>query len=569
MPDVSTLDLAPRRSVFSTSIICSVHVGTTRSQGVTSGSSDNSSISLLPFPPRTMTDGVTLPQTVSRTEVSITGELVLTSGEPEQSSVLSPIMTSISSRQKSTVSMTLPGEITSPVRTLTLNSSAQGQSRGAPILEMTDPSISRSEVQTILTTQLTTEIASVSSVSLETIKEFSHFAGPLKTTELVGTSMESGIKKSPILISSSPDRLAISKTTPDTEMNHLTEAAVTTHQAISSGSEPCSSALAHSGSHRTISSVVTTSTVETTNLSQTFSTYPVSTGTQEEPVSTETSGPRETCSAIERSTIPSQVDGAAATDVTRTEFTSQDRICSPGPAQSLGISNIFKGTNANSSTSSSNSFTMESLHITFTTSTGPTRMKPGDAVVLDKKITDFWEGIPLDMTKMTAPVSRGPGTLSWRSFFSKEETKFLFSPVSFPGFILPSSSSSEARKPTVLMSLPPASELTPVTLSTNIQSQKTNTFPGTGSPKDSCWALSTATGEDRTPGMTTVDITTSVAKDEPPKVPISGIAETTLTKERSSGSEFRSAPVLDNFTPFTNKNPQFLCIGILSFCGCD
>ncbi|KAI4583838.1 hypothetical protein MJG53_007117 [Ovis ammon polii x Ovis aries] len=508
---------------------------------------------------RTMTDGVTLPQTGSSTEVSITGDLVLTSGETEQSSMLSPIMTSISSRQKSTVSVTLPGEITSPVRTLTRNSSAQGQSLGAPILEMTDPSISRSGVQTTLTTQPTTEIASVSSFSLETIKEFSHFPGPLKTTELAGTSMESGIKKSPILISSSHDRLAISKTTPDTEMNHLTEAAVTPHQAISSGSEPGSSALAHSVSHKTISSVVTTSTVETTNLSQTFSTYPVSTGTQEEPVSTETSGPRETCSATERSMIPSQVDGAAATDVTRTEFTSLDRVCSPGPAQSLEISSIFKGTNANSSTSSSNSSTAESLHITFT-STGPTRMKPGEAVVLDKTITDFWEGTPLDMTKMTVPVSRGPGTVSWRSFFSKEEIKFLFSPVSFPNFLLPSSSSSEAREPTILMSLPPASELTPVTLSTNIQSQKINTCPGTGSPEDSCWSLSTATGEDRTPGMTAVDITTSVAKDEPPKVPISGIAETTLTKESSSGAEFRSAPVLDNSTPFTRPDESVATI---------
>ncbi|OWK12434.1 hypothetical protein Celaphus_00003140, partial [Cervus elaphus hippelaphus] len=412
MPDVSTLDLAPRRSVSSASIIGSVLVGTTRSQGVTSGSSDNSSVSLLPFPPRTMTDGVTLPQTNSSTEVSITGDLVLTRGEPEQSSMLSPIMTSISSRQKPTVSVTLPGEITSPVRTLTFNSSAQGQSLGAPILEMTDPSISRSEVQTTLTTQLTTEIASISSISLETIKEFSHFPGPLKATELVGTSTESGIKKSPILISSSHDRLAISKTTPDTEMNHLTEAAVTAHQAISSGSEPCSSALAHSASHKTISSVVTTSTVETSNLSQTFSTYPVSTMTQEERVSTETSGPRETCSVIERSMIASQMYGAATTDVTRNVFTPLDRICSPGPTQSLGISSIFKGTNAYSSTSSSNSSTTESLHITFTTSTGPTRMKPGDAVVLDKTITDFWEGIPLDMTKMTAPVSRGMSTRS-------------------------------------------------------------------------------------------------------------------------------------------------------------
>ncbi|XP_060271411.1 mucin-16-like isoform X1 [Ovis aries] len=83
---------------------------------------------------------------------------------------------------------------------------------------------------------------------------------------------------------------------------------------------------------------------------------------------------------------------------------------------------------------------------------------------------------------------------------------------------------------------------------------------GTGSPEDSCWSLSTATGEDRTPGMTAVDITTSVAKDEPPKVPISGIAETTLTKESSSGAEFRSAPVLDNSTPFTRPDESVATI---------
>lgn len=53
-------------------------------------------------------------------------------------------------------------------------------------------------------------------------------------------------------------------------------------------------------------------------------------------------------------------------------------------------------------------------------------MKPGEAVVLDKTITDFWEGTPLDiLTKMTVPVSRGPGTVSW-AFPLKKKSNFSF-----------------------------------------------------------------------------------------------------------------------------------------------
>lgn len=69
----------------------------------------------------------------------VTGNLVLTSREPEQSSVLSLTMTFTTSRQKSTVRVTLPGETTSTVGTVTFNLVAQGPSLKAPMSEKSQP----------------------------------------------------------------------------------------------------------------------------------------------------------------------------------------------------------------------------------------------------------------------------------------------------------------------------------------------------------------------------------------------------------------------------------------------
>ncbi|XP_052498707.1 mucin-16-like [Budorcas taxicolor] len=195
------------------------------------------------------------------------------------------------------------------------------------------------------------------------------------------------------------------ETTPSTEITRTGSVATTTTDLEEPGgtTQPMGSFTSLKtislASHKTISSVVTTSTVETTNLSQTFSTYPVSTGTQEEPVSTETSGPRETCSATERSMIPSQVDGAAATDVTRTEFTSLDRICSPGFM--TAAKSPARGTTTTEWVSPSPSEDWTNAH--FGTPEG-TNKSPGT------------------VSEMTTVMSKGHEDMSWTSPASMGET---------------------------------------------------------------------------------------------------------------------------------------------------
>ncbi|KAF6306517.1 hypothetical protein mRhiFer1_008622 [Rhinolophus ferrumequinum] len=575
MHDVSTVTSATRRSVSSASVTDSIHVGATRSQELTLGPSDSSSILLLPSPTGAMTGGAALRQTAGHTEVSVTGKLLLTSREPERSSVLSPTMNS-TSRQKSTVSVTLPRETTSTVGTVTLNSSAQGQSVKAPRSEMTDSPISRGEVQTTAATQLTPEMTSISPISLGTISELTQFPGPLTTTDLMATNMESGTTTPPLLMNSSHDRLATSKTTTDTETNASADAAVTTHCDTCFGSGPPSSAPAYSESHKTFSPMVAASTVDTTSVSPSLSTYPVS---WEDPASTQTSGLRETSNSKDSSsvtdgnTVSSRVSSASTTEVTRTEFTS-DRISGSSPTPSLGTPDISKGTNTNSFTSSPMT---ESSHLTLTTPTGPSRATPEGALTLNKTTPASQEGTTValiqsfPLSEMTIPVRRGPETLSGRSPSLEAETGYLSSPLFSPSSISPSSSFSEAREPRVVPS-PPASGLIPSTSSTNIQSQKTTALAGTGSPEDLSWSLSSAAGEDGTPDTTSANVTTLVGRSEPPKATTSGIAESPATKESFPDMQPRSAPVPDESTPFTSKDHLFLnsfALLVLSFGGHD
>ncbi|XP_074194810.1 mucin-16-like [Rhinolophus sinicus] len=99
--------------------------------------------------------------------------------------------------------------------------------------------------------------------------------------------------------------------------------------------------------------------------------------------------------------------------------------------------------------------------------------------------------------------------------------------------------------------------LIPSTSSTNIQSRKTTALAGTGSPEDLSWSLSSAAGEDGTLDITSANVTTSVARSEPPKATTSGRAESPATKE-SFLVQARPAPVPDKSTPFTSKDHLFL-----------
>ncbi|XP_068836048.1 mucin-16 [Capricornis sumatraensis] len=113
------------------------------------------------------------------------------------------------------------------------------------------------------------------------------------------------------------------ETTPSTEITRTGSVATTTADLEEPGgtTQPM-------GSFTSLKTISLELTIEGGDLTQ-------------EVITSSPKGARETCSAIGRSMIPSQVDGAAATDVTRTEFTSLDRICSPGPFQSLEISRFM------------------------------------------------------------------------------------------------------------------------------------------------------------------------------------------------------------------------------------
>ncbi|KAK2489203.1 hypothetical protein MC885_002984 [Smutsia gigantea] len=552
--DASTSALATGKPLSPASATDSRHVGAAGAQEVSSGPHESSPIPPLPSATGASAGGVILPPT-ARPEVSVTGKAVLPSRE--QRPELPPTVTFTASGQASAATAALPGETVSTVGTRTFHSGAQGQSLRAPVSEVTDAPISRSKVQTSLVSTWTTEMPSASSKSLGTINESPHFSGPPKTTDPTGTSVEPATTALPVLDSSTHDILATSKTAADTETNPWTDTAVTTHWAFSTGSEPHSSAPTHSEPSKATSPMVTASAVETTNLSPSLSIYQAG----EEPGSAHTAGLRETSrlqdtsSATDRNTVLSRVSRAAPTEVVRTAFTS-NRISIPGPTASLGTSMISKGTSTDHSSSSP---ITEASRITFTPPAGPSRAPSGGSLALDKVTTDVWEGTPLTSTQsfplseMPTLVNRGPETL-WESTSSEGEIRFLSGPVTFSSLILPTSSSSEAKDFRVLASSPPASGLLPSTSPTSRQSQKATAFPGTASPEDSSWSLSPATGEDRTPEVASVDITTSAVENDPPKTPVSGTAKTTATMESSPGAEPRPAPAPDNSTPFARPD---------------
>lgn len=123
---------------------------------------------------------------------------------------------------------------------------------------------------------------------------------------------------------------------PETEINLSTDTAVATHCDIYFGSGPPYSAPTHSESHKTFSLMVTASTVGNTNMYPSLFIYPASTRTWEEAATPQISGLRKTSnsqdasSALDRNIIFSQVASAATNEVITDEFTSSDRISSPG-----------------------------------------------------------------------------------------------------------------------------------------------------------------------------------------------------------------------------------------------
>nr|XP_023397943.1 mucin-16-like [Loxodonta africana] len=423
---------------------------------------------------------------------------------------------------------------------------------------MTDSPISGSEVNTTPTTPLATEMTATPATSLETNSEFPHISGLVKTTALMGTRFGAGSTRSPVLINSSSERMATFKTIMETETNPSTEASLTTLKTTSSSPGPHSSAPVHSESHKAISPMVIASTVEATNISSSTDIFPKSNSPWAKPTSMQTTGLREASvsqysrSAIDTSMIPLQVSSAATTEVTRTEITSSYRISSPGSAQSMEAHSIPTGTSSKHFTSPA---TTESADLTFTMPVGSSRATSESALTLDTTKTASLEGIPSAVTRdfplseITTPLSRQPEAVPWTSPSHKKETRFLSSQVSVSRLTSISSGFSEVgvpRNPTIL---PFTSSLTLFPSSTNIHTLKTTVVPATGFWEDSSWSLSTAIGEDRTPEMTSIDIT----KDGN-RLPTSDMAETTATEEGSPYVGASSTPASENFAPFTRPD---------------
>ncbi|KAF5920690.1 hypothetical protein HPG69_014727 [Diceros bicornis minor] len=238
-----------------------------------------------------------------------------------------------------------PVAVIPPERTMTLSTSSKGQRLKAPTtLGMTALPVSRSEAQT---TSMTTEMREVSANSLGLVSVVIHSPGLVKTTSLVGMSTETGSSSSPTWINTSVETLAASETTTDTAntegIDPSTDATVSTVWVTNSGAELRSSAPTHSESQRVTSPVVTVFTMEATNIYSSTSIFPKSARTEAESTSTS----QNSSTGTDTSTVFSQVSSTVTTEVTRTEFTSSDRISSPDFTQSVGDPDIPIGTNIN------------------------------------------------------------------------------------------------------------------------------------------------------------------------------------------------------------------------------
>ncbi|KAM9685348.1 uncharacterized protein ACIGJ3_018735 [Trichechus inunguis] len=155
------------------------------------------------------------------------------------------------------------------------------------------------------------------------------------------------------------------------------------------------------------------------------------------------------------------------------------------------------------------------------------------------------------LSEMTTPVSRQPEARPQTSPSSEEDTRSLSSKVPISRLTSTSSGSSEVgglRNPTLP---PPTSGMRLSPSSTNSHSLKTTVPSAPAFPEDSSGSLSTATGQDRTAEMSSVDISTSVARNT---LPTSDTAEITATEESSPGVEPSSTPDSDNSTPFTRPD---------------
>ncbi|XP_026941643.1 mucin-16 [Sagmatias obliquidens] len=360
--------------------------------------------------------------------------------------------------------------------------------------------------------------SSTEDITRGTIKEVTDSPGLLKTTDILGISLESGTTSSPNWKNGTYERIATSEPTTDKEtiypstntvditnfglgktrdmlrtsletdtslppnlrsssdemfvttdieaIHPSTNTAMTHVETTSCEHESHSPVLAPTQPPKAKSSVVTSSTMWDTTAPTSMSGSSETIKIERESVSSlntglrETSTYQETSSATETSTVISNVStNDATTEVTRTQVTSSSRKSIPSLAHFKTSPNTLTESRTSPSISM---FMTESSGMTITTQTGPPGVTSQDTLTLDILTKISGAGTHSTVTQssthseMTTLSSRGPEDVSWPSPASVKETGSPTSPVIVPAMTTPS------PEPSTLPGRSPSSP-TPVT----------------------------------------------------------------------------------------------------------
>lgn len=426
LPDsLSTLDWATGSSVSSAITSTSVLQEVTTPSELPLENMISPTTSQLPSSTEDITSEVTPVTMVNSSKVTLSGRPDLASKEVEQSSTQLHITASADpgymSRPEATTLDLIPYTVRTPYPTPRVN----GIRTPTTEARATSHSWMREE-ESSSSTSLNTEVINVSSVSGGTIKEVTDSPGLLKTTDILGISLESGTTSSPNWKNGTYERIATSEPTTDKETIHpSTNTADTTVWPSNSEHDLHSTVPAHSESSMGTYPMNTTSIMLNTIVSTSATTWPESTRAGREldyPLTTElreSSIYMDINSTTEISSAHS-LSSFAITRVSGTEFTTSDRISSPDLAQSTRSSDITRPSTFPDIT--------DSERMTITMQTGPSGTTLLGAPTMDTLATDSLSGTYLAVTqgfpqsKITTQTSKGPEGVSWTNPPSVGET---------------------------------------------------------------------------------------------------------------------------------------------------
>ncbi|KAB0397340.1 hypothetical protein E2I00_006707, partial [Balaenoptera physalus] len=416
LPDsLSTLDWATGSSVSSAITSTSVLQEVTTPSELPLENMISPTTSQLPSSIEDITSEVTPVTMVNSSRVTLSGRPDLASKEVEQSSTQLHVTASADpghmSRPEATTLDLIPYTVRTPypipqvngIRTPTTEAKATSHSW-------------MGEEETSSSTSLNTGVVNVSSVSGGTIKEVTDSPGLLKTTDLLGISLESGTTSSPNWKNGTYERIATSEPTTDKGAIHPSTNTVDTIVWPSNSEHDLHSTVpAHSESSMGTYPMNTTSIMLNTIVSTSTTTWPESTRAGREldyPLTTElreSSTYMDTNSTTEISSVHS-LSSFAITRVSGAEVTTSDRISSPDLAQSTRSSDTTRP--------STFPDIIDSERMTITMQTGLSGTTSLGAPTMDTLATASLSGTYLAVTqgfpqsKITTQMSKGPEGVS-------------------------------------------------------------------------------------------------------------------------------------------------------------